>query len=475
MENAKQWPAPAAQSMATTFGGNITRNYVAPGEFALRSLAWSMEWPLAKRNVSGVASSHFSLPPNSAVEVAGSPISYHPVAAGDLVVFSDRDRVYVYNLQTGRPAWKHSSKEVAPGQVYQQAATANSGTALGVARFTATVHGTYLFARLGSQVTSWPETSLDDNNRSALVILDLAQQGKLIAVVPPENDRWSFEGPPVCDGSRFYVAMRYNDVRPQAHVACYELVATTGIAGTAYIPRLRWRRMVCSAESPARGSVQEITHNMLTLADGTLYLNTNLGAVASLSADDGRIRWLSTYPRATGVHLLRDLNPCVHHRGTLYVAPTDSPHIFAFDAMTGLVRWATVPSAMADVVHLLGVAEGNLIASGKQLWWLDAETGKVVTSFPATMETGQAQPRGRGLLQGDVVVWPTRNLLYVFNQKQTPSNDANSLPAMPRDPIRLADYDDRISGGNLVDAGEYTLLATADKLWVFGPRLKKTE
>jgi outer membrane protein assembly factor BamB len=344
-------------------------------------------------------------------------------------------------------------------------------------RFTATVHGSYLFVRLGSQVTSWPETRIDDDNRSALVILDLAQQGKLIATVQPDNDRWSFEGPPVCDGARFCIAMRYNDVRPQSHVACYELVTTSGVAGTVHIPRLRWRRMICSAESPARGSVEEITHNMLTLVDGTLYLNTNLGAVASLSADDGHIHWLSTYPRATASegkgYLTRDLNPCVYHRSTLYVAPTDSPQVFAIDAMTGLVRWATLPNATDDVVQLLGVAAGSLIASGTQLWWLDAETGKVVTTFPPTMEISQAQPRGRGLLKGDVVVWPTRHRLYVFNQKQSPSNDANTLPAMPREPIRLADYDDKISGGNVLAAGEYTLLASTDRLWVFGPRVKE--
>jgi hypothetical protein len=123
-------------------------------------------------------------------------------------------------------------------------------------------------------------------------------------------------------------------------------------------------------------------------------------------------------------------------------------------------------------VHLLGVAQGSLIVSGSQLWWLDAQTGKVVMTFPPSMEVAQAEPRGRGLLSGDVVVWPTRNELWVFNQKQSPSTGANTLPAMPREPISLAPYDQQLSGGNLVSAGEYTLLATADKLWAFGPRAK---
>jgi hypothetical protein len=43
---------------------------------------------------------------------------------------------------------------------------------------------------------------------------------------------------------------------------------------------------------------------------------------------------------------------------------------------------------------------------------------------------------------------------------------------MPREPILLATYDQQLSGGNLVAAGEYTLLATANRLWAFGPKVE---
>ena len=69
--------------------------------------------------------------------------------------------------------------------------------------------------------------------------------------------------------------MRRNDIRPQAHVACFD--APTG--------RMRWRRFVCAAETPARGMLPECTHNLLTLAGDTIYYNTNLGAVASLAVE----------------------------------------------------------------------------------------------------------------------------------------------------------------------------------------------
>ncbi len=330
----------------------------------------------------------------------------------------------------------------------------------------------YLFVRLGSHITSRP-TGSRQATPGEIQVLDLAQQAKKVASLLPENENWSFEGAPIAVGALVYIAMRYSDVRPQQHVACYELATRTDASGTAIVPMLRWRTFVSAAESPARGSADEITHNLLTLADGKLYLNTNLGAIAALSAEDGRLEWLTTYPRTKkleqAAHFFRDLNPCVYHRGTLYVAPTDSPHVMAFDALTGAMRWAS-PQGLSDVVHLLGVAKGSLIASGHQIWWLDAETGRIVNRFPDS--ANQSLGYGRGFLVGDTVIWPTRELLYVFQQRQETPRGTSAMPKMARQEIRLADYDSRLTGGNLVAAGEYLLLATADRLWAFGPEAK---
>ena len=59
----------------------------------------------------------------------------------------------------------------------------------------------------------------------------------------PDDDGWAFEGAPVVEGQNLYVAMRKSDVRPQAHVACFDV--DTG--------RRRWRTLVCSAETPGGG------------------------------------------------------------------------------------------------------------------------------------------------------------------------------------------------------------------------------
>src|SRR3712207_3072290 len=105
---------------------------------------------------------------------------------------------------------------------------------------------------------------------------------------------------------------------------------------------MRWRRFIAAAVTPGRSQMDEITHALLTYDRGVLYFNTNMGAIAAIAADDGEVLWISRYPRASGVqlnrsssHYYRDLNPCVYHEGRLYVAPSDSVRIYAFDASTG--------------------------------------------------------------------------------------------------------------------------------------------
>ena len=79
-------------------------------------------------------------------------------------------------------------------------------------------------------------------------------------------------------------------------------------------------------------------------------------------------------------HFYRDLNPCVYSRGNVFIAPTDYEGILALDAPSGQLLWAS--DRTRDVVHLLGVGGGNLIASGRRLWWLNVDTGKVSYFWP---------------------------------------------------------------------------------------------
>jgi outer membrane protein assembly factor BamB len=476
---AETRPAPPPQTTWPTFGGSPERSTHAAVVSPIRGPIW--EIPLVdgepwKADISIIRG--FGLPEHRVGEEQMALLSFHPLVVGRTVLFNSLDKIYAFDLHTGNPTWPlppgikdRDSGEIYSGTRDQPAAGrtdfGNLFRTLGVPRFTMTVVGNRLYARLGSPITSRPPESGFSTGYSYLVCLDLAAEGRLMWRVPPapkEDDRWAFEGSPLSDGNNVYVAMRYSDVRPQEHVACFD--AQTGV--------MRWRRLVCTAESPARGQVEEVTNNLLTLAHDTLYLNTNLGAVAALSTADGRIRWVSLYPRSgkslTDVpdaadHFYRDLNPCVYSRGSLFVAPTDYEGILALDAATGELLWAS--DRTRDVVHLLGVGGNNLIASGRRLWWLNVDSGKVVYFWP---DHATASSYGRGALVGDEVYFPTRTELHVFRQAVERPGPNGAAPTVEiREPVRLDMMDPPTSGGNLVAAAGYLLVATPRKLVAFGP------
>jgi outer membrane protein assembly factor BamB len=297
--------------------------------------------------------------------------------------------------------------------------------------------------------------------------LNLRRQGALEWQYPRAGEEgdfrgWAFEGPPVADGDGVYAAMRRTDARPQAHIACFD--AQTG--------RLRWRRKICTADTPTHGRQNEMTHTLLTLAEGMLYYNTNLGAVAAISTHDGMVQWVYQYPRARSgdlstppAHFYRDLNPCIFHQGLVIAAPSDSPRIFALDSNTGMIVWRSAPMD-THPVHLLGVGNGNLIATGKSAWWLNAVTGRAAFVWPEPGNREAPRGYGRGVLAGGRVYWPTREEIYVFDQRVYVQDGQRYIVQQP--PIQLTrpdvDVRQQVTGGNLVVGGDTLLIATAEKL-----------
>ena len=454
LEAAATWPDDEPSADWLTFAGNPSRTKVMPTANDVGQPAWA---PIVLDRISGAIAGTGLYSPVRVAENKDSLLSYHPLVAGRLLLVGDRDRILAYDLHSGKPAWG-SSAEIYPGGGDTQRRWTPPGRhrsrgGLGVARFTMTVRGDRLYARMGNPVTSHAGDQFAEHETAELVCLDLAAQGRLIWKIAPEGDKWAFEGSPLADDTNVYVAMRRSDVTPQAHVACFD--AATG--------QRRWRRYICAAQTPGRGQQDEITHSLLTLHEGVIFFNTNLGAVAALAADDGQFRWITQYRRATGgdlthpaSHFYRDLNPCVYHQGKVLVAPSDSEHIFALEATTGRLLWAT-PPGVDDAVHLLGVGGGKLWASGDRLWWVDVENGKLLGVWP---DLSTPKGYGRGVLAGDKVLWPTRTKIHVFDQRTGAKVDHHDVRPQARG--GAAD-----GGGNLIVTDDYLLIASGDRLCGF--------
>ncbi len=450
LAQSSAWPPPEPDPDWPTFAGNTLRSKVVPEMVDPGGVAWRIPLPeIATLEPDALIS------PADRQSAAKVRLSYHPVLVGNLVLVNTQREILAVDVATGRPAWGEAGPAVyrAPLEGIAGAPSRPSFT-LGVPRCTMTVFDGKLYARMGTPVTSMPPQVTEEIRPGYLVCLDLAAEGRLMWSITPEAG-WALEGSPVVDGANVYVAMRRNDIRPQAHVACFD--AQTG--------RRRWRRFVCSAETPARGMLYQNTHNLLTLRRETIYYNTNLGAVAAISARDGRTKWVSLYPRARrgslaklAPHWRRDLNPCLYHRGTLIVAPADSPRIFALDAANGQILWQSGPE-VDDVRYLLGTTAEHLIAGGEKLYWIGIqgeEAGRLKHVWPDGVEK---LGHGRGVIAGHGVLWPTREKIYVFDPQT----------AQPKKVIDLARHG--ITGGNLLVAGRRLLIATGKELIALSPHV----
>ncbi len=467
-----QWPRPeTTQRQWPSFAGNQRRCARAADHHP----RWQLKWNTVGLPVGPLADPEqgrfYGLRWSPVAERIEAPLVFHPVVVRGQVFICSMHHLLVWHLATGRPAWGTPAPAGTPTTISLADAFQRPlrQRFIGTPRYTLNVVGTRLFARIG-----WPTTSRtqgwDQIPRNFVVCLDLQAQGRELwratqSQLVEEGQTlldWSFDGTPVSDGERVFVALRRRGVQHQAYLACLD--AETGT--------LLWKRFIVRADTLAHGRVDQCTHNLLTLQDGVVYFNTNLGAVAAVDARRGTIRWIATYRKKLdpgsqslfqgAAHWHRTLTPCLYHQGRVVVAAADRPELFALHAMSGHMLWITATGQPEDVIHLLGVYRRKLIASGDRLWWIDVESGKLLRAWP---EQGPGIGLGRGVLADRYVYFPARgqegSLLYTFDA------DSGRLLGSP---MRLP-----TSGGNLVVAQDHLVVAGSKGLWVFAPAGAETE
>jgi outer membrane protein assembly factor BamB len=454
IEETATWP---------TFGGDAGRGAAATGAAArLRRMCFQpFQWRfgLEHRTRLEADAPRPAPEPRLTALARNRAMAFHPVIVDDYVLVADAHAVTAYALHNGTPSvWYDLARE----KEGLEDVGAQKLPAPADLRYTLTVAGERVYARLGPQ-----GISAERDQQSYLVCLNLKsdEKGQRLRwlATPDEPSRGAiFEGAPlVHDGRAYIAATRVEGGQTITAIHCYAADAENA-------PQLLWRRDVCATQE-LHGKEQRFRHHLLTLAGSRVVYCSHSGAVVALDADTGRNVWAVRYPSGGGTMVVpatdkdketigsvRDLTPCVHAAGRLYLAPADYDGLLCLDAATGAKLWER---DISRIVHLLGVARGKLIfTTARAIRAVDAATGADIWQMP---DVGTfLAPQGGGLIADDLILWPTTEGLKVLQL-----NDGRQADDFP--PAVLAVKLPRERLGNLAYANGCLAIAGPEELYVY--------
>ena len=227
------------------------------------------------------------------------------------------------------------------------------------------------------------------------------------------EDGLSFSSPPTPAGGLLY-AGAVRQAHPtdpfEHHVVCLDPASG----------RLLWSTFVASGGTEINlfgNSTRESVGSPVSVDADTVYYGTNHGAVAALDRTTGRLRWAGRYrqmpvrpTRRTDVQrgpLTWLPSAPIVARGRVLFSPTDSQHLFAFDAATGEKAWQRERKEN----RVLQGSDGTLVVlSGPDgVEWIDlSKDGKAVGSF----EPSGLTVTGRPALTTEGIYLPTQEGLH---------------------------------------------------------------
>ncbi len=444
-EAERKWPSVRTSAVRNaTFGAQPSRSPQPVGEPVINDVAWQ----------------NISIPGTRLKGPAGraDTLSLFPLVHDRTLFVANSGSLFAFDLITGRPKWPiddDDSGEIMTSLLHGPVMSDLPSS--GVPRYTMTISDGRLYARMGLPFTR--RSVHEGSSYTELVGVDLSRQGDVtFRVTPdaldnqpvsPEATQWSFEGSPIVSDGRVYATARRGTPEDETAVVCFD----------AETSQLIWKRRVCVNVRNVPDHYNLVGHQLLTLGDGRLFLNTGTGAIAAVDAMTGRMLWVITWPARSDETYDQESNPQRHglvpglyHGGILY-AVTKANGLFALDATTGQPTWRR--QIRDRILHLLGIVDGRLILSGNSLWALDVHTGD--DAWPSQTRLGFEDPDGfgygRGVVTEQSVFWPLRDEILRV--------DHRTGEITRRVPLRQA-YG--LQGGNLLISGNHLVIAQAERL-----------
>jgi outer membrane protein assembly factor BamB/tetratricopeptide (TPR) repeat protein len=456
----------------TTFAGDPARNLIIPTPLSARIAAEGCKWS-ARLDSGAVQGSDGPVTSPSAREKAGSAaaLAFHPVIAGQLVLWADARFVNAHDLLSGRRVFRYDLvKDGGADVTLFRAAKLTLPPPPGL-RYTLSVVNDRAFVRLGAQDLSPPTEEKPAVPRNTFIVcLDLKPNAVRreiwkVAGKVRATDKLDFEGAPLVHAGHVYAVLSQVEASAtKSWIGCF--AADSG--------RELWRQAVCETRTPrlASGDARRLRHDLLTRAGPNIIYCSHSGAIVAVDAADGQPAWAYRYPSRgplteDGKPSPRDLAPCVAAAGLVYAAPHDSDRLLCLNAATGRLVWDL---DRVEVVHLLGVAEGRLIFTTPDgIRAVEAATGDERNGWAQPGEGSKGLPTfGRGFLAGGWVFWP------VWCRSADVNLPLRALNALDGQQHRGEDaYDPtqfyRLQNGNLTCGNGCLVVAGTERLFVYVP------
>lgn len=316
-------------------------------------------------------------PPTWEQPLPGSRHDYfvytQPTVAGDSIVYRHKNLVYCRSVLNGEPRWSFEVGGRASWQNWSERIYPQDDVL---------VQDGLVFTTVSKSGPS-------------LVALDLVT-GQLrwaygpMAAANEEEARMRFEAAPASGPRTVFAGYVLDNIEGETHTDTeYGLIAFDSKTG-----RINWRASLCRL-TPGKfsGGYAETRRNRIRsftspplYHEGTIYYNTNAGAVAALDALSGQVKWLMRYPYYPEVHdatrvfgrggdlvqytriYFRPHQPMFwyNHRPLmvderLIVGAVDTPMLMSLDRRTGRVQWITTKANNASA-YLLGLTRQGLLA-----------------------------------------------------------------------------------------------------------------
>ncbi|MGB0714779.1 MAG: PQQ-binding-like beta-propeller repeat protein [Phycisphaerae bacterium] len=371
-----------------------------------------------------------------------------PVVASGLVLLQHLRDVVAINLNTGAEVWRFRADSAANDED-EDLDDFPTGW------YSVVVHDDRVYAAIPGDTA--PYYGYESARSIAeLVCLDLAT-GRPIWRSSRLNlgdsfSELSFDSSPLVASNRVFVVGRRR--RSFGFEDCY-LQAFDATDGSSL-----FRTHIGSASTGTFGS-QRSTVSIPGLSGDTVYVCTNLGTVAAVSAYTGAVRWLRLYDRlddsrskhgswSSGRTRPWEFNPTLIDNGKIYCLPIDANDLLILDQSNGDLLQRVSLESLSQMRTLIGV-KGNLVCgSGDEVVCYDTARHAMLWSSPIP----RSDPvMGRGSWNGDHLMIPTSQALHLVDV------DSGSM--------RSVTWPPEGSGGNILALPDRFMVANGRQLSLY--------